>query len=323
LSSFKGDPAVSAINTICAPQGKSSYHFIISRTGNITQHVPLNLAAWDAGTNNSGGDIDNRHSTLRHVRERRTNNNWFSVSVCMAVCDDEIPNATMLNAANQLISWINAQLNDLIRFIVGHDSITPRTRANCPGKQFPWNRITLRGIAARNNDTDLKALAASAPTPAPQPTPARPALQFKEGDIVQFTGGGVYRSSEASIPVHSRGRSRCRITQPTNGNRNPYHLVSTDNGGVHGWVVPSDVTAVGNATPAPTPAAPSGNIVAGSRVRVRNGAKLFNGGNVSSFVYQDTWIVHERKGDRVVINRNLSGRNAIMTAFRVSDLILV
>jgi hypothetical protein len=184
---FKGDPAVSAINTICAAQGSSSYHFVINRAGNITQHVPISLAAWASGTNNEGGNIDNRHSTLRHVRERRTNNNWFSVSVCWGICNDEIPNSAMIAAGNQLVAWINQQLNDSIRFIVGHDSITPITRSGCPGKQFPWKNITLRGVPARNNDTDLKSLAKPAQS-APQSAPAAQPIDAAMEILKQLAG---------------------------------------------------------------------------------------------------------------------------------------
>jgi hypothetical protein len=66
---------------------------------------------------------------------------------------------------------------------------------------------------------------------------------FKIGDIVRFTGGGVYISSTAATPVSSRGKSRCRVTHIANGAAQPYHLVSEDGGGVHGWVSAGDVAA--------------------------------------------------------------------------------
>ena len=113
------------------------------------------------------------------------------------------------------------------------------------------------------DDTNLKRLAAGQAeiiaayfkaTPGAQPTPPTTAptqsIGFKVGDVVQFTGGGVYTSSNAHIPTHSRGASRCRVTQLAGGTRNPLHLVSEDSGRVHGWVVASDVTAIGQA-PAP------------------------------------------------------------------------
>jgi len=86
------------------------------------------------------------------------------------------------------------------------------------------------------------------PTPAttPQTAHTTPAA-FNVGDIVQFTGGAVYVSSRAANPAHSRGRSSCRVTYITNGAPQPFHLVSTDGGGVHGWVAAGDVAAIGQA----------------------------------------------------------------------------
>ena len=86
----------------------------------------------------------------------------------------------------------------------------------------------------------------AAPSTPPQPTPTTPAA-FKVGDIVQFTGGGVYTSSTAHVPAHTRGASRCKVTQIAPPARNQYHLVSEDGGGVWGWVVSGDVKAIGTA----------------------------------------------------------------------------
>jgi hypothetical protein len=40
-----------------------------------------------------------------------------------------------------------------------------------------------------------------------------------------------------------RGKSRCKITQIASGKKQPYHLISEDGGGVHGWVAAVDVTS--------------------------------------------------------------------------------
>ena len=67
---------------------------------------------------------------------------------------------------------------------------------------------------------------------------------FKEGDIVQFTGGGVFVSSTAATPTSTRGASRCTVTQANPGARNPLHLISEDGGGVWGWVAAADVQTI-------------------------------------------------------------------------------
>jgi hypothetical protein len=122
-----------------------------------------------------------------------------------------------------------------------------------PGHWFPrhgesmdsFREAVKKGMGAKSP----AAAPSTASTPAAT-TPTSPSLIFKAGDTVQFTGGAVYTSSTAANPAHSRGASRCRVTQVSSGRRQPYHLVSEDGGGVHGWVGAVDVKAVGGAAPA-------------------------------------------------------------------------
>ena len=89
------------------------------------------------------------------------------------------------------------------------------------------------------------------------PTTPAPSIDFKVGDIVQFTGGGVYLSSTTHAITHTRSASRCKVTQTAMKARNQYHLISEDGGGVHGWVLSEDIKAIGAAAPAPAPAKPA------------------------------------------------------------------
>ena len=54
----------------------------------------------------------------------------------------------------------------------------------------------------------------------------------------------------------------------------------------------------------------------GSKVRVKEGAKTFNGGDLASFVYKRDHIVKEINGDRVVITYN----GSVVAAVRKADL---
>ena len=155
-----------------------------------------------------------------------------------------------------------------------------------------------RDAAFLTNDDNLRRLAAGqaeviaayfranagatpATPPTPPPTPATPpptpptapatTAGVKVGDVVQFTGGGVYVSSRAATPAHSRGRSRCNVTQIAANAPRPFHLISTDGAGVHGWVAAIDVTPI-NATPAP---------FAEYRVRVQGGTTVRTGAGAS------------------------------------------
>ncbi|MPM28498.1 hypothetical protein SDC9_75024 [bioreactor metagenome] len=59
------------------------------------------------------------------------------------------------------------------------------------------------------------------------------------------------------------------------------------------------------------------SITVGSRVKVKPGAKSYNGGGVASFVYNGVYTVDELKGDRAVLDSK-----GICTPFKVGDLIL-
>ena len=62
---------------------------------------------------------------------------------------------------------------------------------------------------------------------------------IKKGDKVQFKGGPVYISSDASRPAVTRGKAKCNCTI-VNSNKHPYHLIHYDGDMVYGWVNASD-----------------------------------------------------------------------------------
>lgn len=55
------------------------------------------------------------------------------------------------------------------------------------------------------------------------------------GSIVYFLGGEQYRASTADIGVKARA-GEVRISNRAKGSPHPYHVISTDGGGVYGWV---------------------------------------------------------------------------------------
>jgi len=106
----------------------------------------------------------------------------------------------------------------------------------CPGP-------TLQARFPEIAETMNRLLGANTTTPRPS------VYTFSIGEVVQFTGGGVFTSSTAAAPAHSRGPSRCRVTSIATGRRNPLHLVSEDGGRVHGWVMAADVRPIPPALP--------------------------------------------------------------------------
>ena len=67
------------------------------------------------------------------------------------------------------------------------------------------------------------------------------------------------------------------------------------------------------------PPVPAKEIVKGSIVRVKQGAKTYDGGSLASFVYERDHVVSEISGDRCVITYG----GVVVAAVRKSDLTLV
>lgn len=161
-----------SINWVTNPKSQVSYHFMVSRSGEITQCVDIKDTAWANGTDNAGGNRDNRHSQLEAVRARRINANLYTVSIGFegvhSVTEGKLA-APQVSAAAELINFIrdkiartwpgsltqigsqtgrSAKIPLTKDHIVGHVHITPRHRPNCPGALFPFAEIIRRLRAA-------------------------------------------------------------------------------------------------------------------------------------------------------------------------------
>ena len=87
--------------------------------------------------------------------------------------------------------------------------------------------------------------------------------------------------------------------------------------GYEGFIVAVDD---GNDAPAPAPTPdPAPSIKVGSIVRVKKGAKDYNGNSLADFIYNRDHKVHELKGNRAVIAYG----DVIVAAVRLEDLYLV
>ena len=141
------------------------------------------------------------------------------------------------------------------------------------------------------------------------PAPSIPETKYHLGDHVVFST--CYKSStapaEEAITADKMLRSHGAITRIAAGARNPYLL-----DGDLCWVNDGDIRGYYGGTPDS-----SGAIQVGSRVKVKGGAKSYEGQSLAPFVYSSTYTVDELKGDRAVLD--LKG---ICTAVKVSDLIL-
>jgi len=160
-----------AVNWLANPASGVSAHFVVARDGRITQMVEIADMAWANGTASAtSSNLWNGHATIPAVRTRNVNANLYTISIEHEGRFAETKGALspqQLDATVWLIGHIRQEVKRLFgaelpitrHNIVGHHEITPRTRPNCPGAQFPFDEIITRLIAP-------------APNPAPQPTTA-------------------------------------------------------------------------------------------------------------------------------------------------------
>jgi N-acetylmuramoyl-L-alanine amidase len=208
------------------------------------QTLPWNHRGWHGGSG-SQGSVNDTH-------------------IGFEICEDGLTDAAYFNAVHQEAVELCAYLCQMYNFdpmkdgvIIGHYEGYKRGIASNHGDPANWFpkhgksmdtfRAAVKAALAGSSGNE-----APAPEPAEPPKPDVPSISFKVGDIVQFTSGAVYISSTAPTLAHSRGKSLCKVTKVVNA-KHPYHLVSEDNGGVHGWVDTADVSAIN----APTPETPA------------------------------------------------------------------
>lgn len=154
-------------------------------------------------------------------------------------------------------------------------------------------------------------------TEEPVVPPTTPENSFQVGDMVDFLGGYHYSNAQASTPVGAkRTAGKAKITNMALGKRHPYHLIGESGCNVYGWVDASTIRdETTQAEEAPV------TFKKGDVVKIKAGAKWYSGGSIPSWVMADTWIVYQDQvADRVVLNNNTSGKNAIMSPIHASDL---
>lgn len=148
---------------------------------------------------------------------------------------------------------------------------------------------------------------AATDTTVPAEKPSTTAQGFKIGDIVDFKGNTHYTNANASSGKPCRS-GKAKITSIYSKGKHKYHVVAVKGGGsnVYGWVDAADLDG-------------AEEIKAGSKVRVKEGAKTYTGGRLASFVYKRDHIVKEINGKRAVITYG----GVVVAAVNTDDLTLV
>lgn len=147
---------------------------------------------------------------------------------------------------------------------------------------------------------------------------------FEIGDIVDFIGEFHYSNAQATAATGGkRTAGKAKVTGIAKGRLHPYHLIGIKGGSnVYGWV---DASTIAGDAPKEEPVSSKNEIFRkGDTVKIKADARWYNNKTIPSWVKEDIWIVYQDQlGDRVVINSNTSGRNAIMSPVHADDLIRI
>jgi len=145
-----------AVSWLANPVSRVSAHFVVAQDGRITQMVEIADTAWANGTNNDrNSNLWNGFSTLKAVRERAVNANLYTISIeheGRFAETNGVLTPEQLDATTWLVAHIREEVQRLYgeelpparQHIVGHNEITPRSRPNCPGADFPFDEIIRR-----------------------------------------------------------------------------------------------------------------------------------------------------------------------------------
>ncbi len=166
--------------------------------------------------------------------------------------------------------------------------------------------ITYDGVVVAAVNTADLTKAGSASSSTKPSTPSTSGSSIKVGDTVKVKKGAkTYDGGGLASFVYDRNHKVSEVS----GNR----AVITYDGTVVAAVNTKDLTKVGGSS---TSSSSSSSIKKGDKVRVKNGAKTYDGGGLASFVYSTTYDVLEVSGDRVVIGIG----SAVTAAVKMSDL---
>lgn len=148
-------------------------------------------------------------------------------------------------------------------------------------------------------------------------TASNTSTSLKAGQAVALSNTPIYNTaSTASVASRRTGTYYLWDAKPINGRiriTNTAARVGVANQ-VTGWMNVSDVKSASTTTSKPTTA----TLKVGSKVKVKSGAKFYDGVQPAKFVYNTTYDVLSISGDKVVIGIG----KAITGAIRKSDLIV-
>lgn len=141
-----------AVSWLCNKKSLVSSHFVVAKDGRVSQLVPIEDTSWCNGTTTNPEDKRfYGNSSLELVRSKKTNANYFTISIEHEAFSKEKGELTkeQLDSTVELIKHISKEVKKIYNIdipfdrehIVGHYEINPVTKPNCPGAKFQFDEI--------------------------------------------------------------------------------------------------------------------------------------------------------------------------------------
>ena len=316
-----GNCTIEVCGNIFAPTSRgASSNYGIGSDGRIGMYVEEKSRAWTS----SSAANDYVAVTIEIANDGGASSNWHVSDKAIESAINLITDICKRNGIAKLTWTGNKDGN-----VTCHDMFIATC---CPGpylkSKFPYIVEKVNANLTGKKEEDTK--------PAPKPSePITPSTsKYTAGDSYYLNNVNLYSSASATRRSNTVTgiyyiwssdviNSKIRITNAKN-------RVGVD-GQVTGFVNVSDLTTKeqpatpkpSNPTPTPKPSTPTTTTFkAGDLVKI-TGTKYYDGQVIPDWVKAQEWYVDSVSGNRVVINKNKSGSNAIMSAVNASDLKLV
>lgn len=201
-----GTSAAEAIKYYTNPAGQVSPHDVIDTDGTIYHLVDYDDAAYCNGTQTTEPKANNYYkaSTNRLVKSRGANANFYTYSTEFVHCALGDITEAQIQAAiwllkNKIIPHAKSKGVEFKvdrEHIIGHGEISPATRAFCPGKNFPFERIIKGTLGESYTDKPCKAVYESYGTAA-----IRVSCHKSDGNLVKRCQKGLVYPISGTVTV--------------------------------------------------------------------------------------------------------------------------
>ncbi len=127
--------AAAAIDRLCDPEAEVSAHYVICKSGAVTQLVPEGLRAWHAGIGTWQG-LDDLNSRSIGIELDNNGRGPFT--------------APLMHSLEALLRGILTAWDIPPRNVIGHSDMAPGRKTD-PGPWFDWARLERLGLAGQRS----------------------------------------------------------------------------------------------------------------------------------------------------------------------------